>query len=310
MRLIERRETPHCVYSAVWSPAGDELFVGGGFWYGDGFVARIVGGALQFLLKDKDTFSGICFDETGLWLVASVWAAGHRYRPARRYALEGDRLTLTHVLDDDEAWIARMREAYGRGTATGVLIHEGRVIVRRTNPLHALALSTFPAPDLRPGPSGRSANLVGLPGAVVTGANTSTIHRPGSVAIDWDAGGADVPDLPDRLGDQGAVLVLRGDELTALPNPHRRDHPGRAFEPLEDERAVILGVREPPLGWISAIAPTVDGFVTAATDGSIATWRGLRVVKKRVAHVYPISAMVRTAAGRLVSADRSGAGGR
>src|SRR5262245_55886293 len=88
IRVVERYAMPRGVQAAAYSPDGDQLVVGGGHGYGDGFITHIAKGRtnpwpLRGCPFDVGfcAISGLCFDATGRHLAVSAWA-GHDYLPA------------------------------------------------------------------------------------------------------------------------------------------------------------------------------------------------------------------------------------
>ena len=343
-RLVEQHTTPYAVYCATYDPAGERLLVGGGYWYGGGFLLSVEQGrqTSSFSIrggplagKDLDTLavSGLCLDATGQTLAVCAWESNHRYAPAALYRLQGEVLDLCDVYVEPELYLRRTFEVLTGGTATGVLLHEGHLVVRRTSRLYELTFSAFRLPEEvqdSPNPHLRSSRLVGVPTAVVTGFRPSSVYRVGSLVVDSDGGGCDDPsDLPNRLGDDGAILVGKlGEagvtECRALENPHalsaadaRRAHRELPERSNDSEALVTLGVREPPRGVLSAITANAAGseIITGATSGSIAHWSSgrrpdgameIELRHLREGHAMPISAACHLADGQLATADRAG----
>jgi hypothetical protein len=278
--------TPHAVYTAAYGADG-RLWFGGGYRLGGGFVGRVEVDGSAHLFDDTPwknaTISGLCLDGDEKHLALSIWGANQTWHPA----------LVMRVTDDGLAPFGK-RDLRNR-TATGVLLHEGHVVIRSNGGLEQ-ALDSFPAGEAStPGgmhPTLASRRMVGIEGAVVTG------YRNGLLLRDVGDTGLGVP------------LVIEGSAALA-----RMVGWGRGVEPSQ---AVTLGVKEPPEGRITTI--TIDRAATKITtgtdDGAIARWRigkdvdGRRLitfVEKSAGHRFPVSAACRLGPSEMeVTADRGG----
>ena len=291
-----RQATAGAVYALTWSPGGERLVWGGGHLDGFGFIACAAGGEVvawsdPYAWRNR-VASGLCFDARGTHLAVSTWRDGLLYQVTGG-ALT-DETTLCSPSDDGPM---------ARAKATGVLLHEGWLIVRRTtaHPDTNFLLSRLPA-GIHIDTGGqhlRSARVVGLPGALVTGIDEHFWHPSGVLVVPLDDAG---------LG-----------EPRVLTNPHALEgspkasaHRALPLDRFPDESMhVILGVRAAPRGEVSAIAIDRTGqrIVTCGTDGSIGTWStsDLSRLRKRPGHAFPIAAACHVEpSGQLVTGDRSG----
>jgi hypothetical protein len=332
---------------------------GGGFWYGGGFISclthgevthwkcvrTLVGqGATSSTLSPHDrdgqeygtdfqalAISGLQFDASGNYLAVSAWARNHTYYPALLYSIDGEHLSLRGIYHDSANQLERRARFFDRGTATGIILHEGWLIVRRTSAQYDLTFSVFRLPQEVTAGTGQhlhSSRLVGLYGAVATGFLPSGLRRLGTVVVDWSMHEDLEDDSESRIGDEGALLVGHlGNEgmigCSASPNPHALDGQAarialkRLMKNSSDEATrVTMGVREAPRGWLSAITLDPQGarLITCGTDGTIASWSkgsgerpDLHCVARRQGHAAPISASCHLAVGNvLITADRVG----
>lgn len=324
-RLVERYATDGAVYAAAYSRDGDWLAYGGGNFYGGGFICSAVRGASDTWSDrtqwQKRAVSGLAFDDSDSYLAVSTWGQRHSPAPALLYEVVDGKLAHEQVY----SWLPEGRGSHGM--ATGVLLHEGWLIVRCTAPFHKSTFKAFRAPSgVRAGNMGqhlRSARLVGLPGSVVTGFLPSGLRNHDGMQVDF--GTFDDMDgrQPNRIGNAGAVLVAAVGESglglpKALANPHaldgataKRVHQALPLNDFNESQFLTLGVREPPCGSVSAIAinSTASEIVTCGSDGSIAHSSCPEVRREwvRPGHVFPITAACFVEpTGLLVTGDRSG----
>jgi hypothetical protein len=278
--------TPHAVYTAAYGADG-RLWFGGGYRSGGGFVGRVELDGSVRMFDDADwktaTVSGLHLDGDEQHLALSLWSANQTAHPALVMRVTGDGLAPFGKRD------LRNR------TPTGVLLHEGHVVVRSVGGLEQ-ALESFPAGEASTGgglnPALASRRVIGIEGAVVTG------YRNGLLLRDIGAAGLGVP------------LVIEGSGALA-----RMVGWGRG---VDEKQAVTLGVREPPEGRITSITidPAATKITTGTDDGAIARWRigkdvdGRRLitfVEKSAGHRFPVAAACRLGAtGMEITADRGG----
>jgi hypothetical protein len=278
--------TPHAVYTAVYGADG-RLWFGGGYRQGGGFVGRVELDGSVRMFDDAPwksaTVSGLCLDGDERHLAMSLWSANHTAHPA----------LVMRLVDDVPAPFGKL--ALRNRTPTGVLIHEGHIVVRSVGGLEQ-ALESFPSGEASTpgGPHATLAShrLVGIEGAVVTG------YRNGLLLRDIGETGL------------GEPLVIEGSGALA-----RMVGWGKG---VAESQRDTLGVREPPEGRITTI--TIDRAATKITtgtdDGAIARWRigkdvdGRRLitfVEKSAGHRFPVAAACRLGPSEMeVTADRGG----
>lgn len=121
--LVHEYSTPRTVYATTFSPDGDQLAYGGGFFYGEGFVS-VVGksgeGDALWHQEHEATFSALCFDRSARFVAASVWASRHSYHPTAILRWDGSAPT----------WLEDNGKAEYRYCATGILARGRTLAVR------------------------------------------------------------------------------------------------------------------------------------------------------------------------------------
>jgi hypothetical protein len=313
-RLIAWYPTPYAVYTAAYAADG-RLWFGGGFWYGSGYLgcveldgtirwyvggdggwsseappAELATGRGPWSTGQGATVSGLCLDGDERRVALSLWSSSQHTHPALvlRLGPDGPVPLVHHGLPPAPGEHDR--------TPTGVLIHEGHVVVRSIDCGRETALDAFPiedAPAAGAVPQAlASRRLVGLPGAVVTGWKKGLLLRelgPAGLGASEVIGGAREVVSIEGWGDAGA-----------------------------HKETVVLGTRAPPRGITTAISIDLaaTAITTGADDGSIARWQVVREPDGRyaisfqgeaAAHRFPVSAACRLAAGALeATADRGG----
>jgi hypothetical protein len=341
-QLVETHATPRSVHAVTWSPDGERLVAGGGCFFGRGFVMCVERGAASLWMdasRDRKSMmssvciSGLVFDASGLHLASSVWAMRHQYAEPQLQRIEGNSLVPVALDPESPERLRQMKDAYVRGTATGVILAGRWMIVRRNSRFHEFTLWATRLPDGVLGGSGghlTSSRLAHVGKTVITAVPPSPVRRRGTIQMDY--GTFDDVSLPDedRVGDGGGVLVSSVEaegvaRLTSRKNPHalsaaeaRRRWSQLPNRPDDNSEQVVLGVREPPRGNVTAGCIDASGtrLTTCGSDGSIATWGITRMDDgtvdftapvKRAGHVWPIAAVCHLDDGDLVATgDRGG----
>lgn len=275
---LKQHDTPYTVYAVTFSPDGQRLAYAGGFFYGQGYVFCIDRGGegATFWGSEgrRDTISNLCFDRTGDFIAASAWAKRHGHYPGLIFQVCGDR-TPRWIFAEDAEDIVRT----SHGPSTGVSLHEGRMVVRRSaspeNTISSYALP--PEVDSSNLPYHlTSSRLVVLPGIVLTG-----ICR--------------------------RVWIGNREESTI----------GLLAAIHEEGRAPVTKIFSSPHdGEISAITADASRalLVTCGSDGSVAFWRyeltdgfpSLEILSVRQGHSAEVSAACFMSQGALATADRNG----
>jgi hypothetical protein len=280
--------TAHAVYTVAYGADG-RLWYGGGFFYGGGFVGRVELDGEAHLFDDAHwravAVSGLCLDGDERHLALSTWGSNHAH-PALVVQLDGGvpGAALKYSLRGE------------RRTPTGVLLHEGHLVVRSNGGLEQ-TLDMFPAGDAAtPGglhPALASRRVVGIEGAVVTGYRNGLLYR--------------------ELGEDGFGVPR---VIECASTVARAVGWGRGVDP---KRAVTLGVREPSEGRVTAMSIDLRGtqITTGHDDGAIARWRvgrdadgqrEIKFVEKSAGHRFPVAASCRLGAGAMeLPVDRGGA---
>ena len=184
--------THRACYAVAFSSDGDRLVAGSGWYYGDGSISFLrpdgrgivnqidLAGLLPDAGEQLDlvSVSGLCFDGYDRFLAVSLWLHEHRYYPGLLFRIENDDLVpFLSGLDSRE--VRERLNILNRGYATGVRLHEGKLIVRRSSTENEMSLTAFPVPsDVATGGidhSLTSSRMAIINGAAVTGMEESLL---------------------------------------------------------------------------------------------------------------------------------------
>lgn len=148
LRQVHVFPTGGAAYGVTFSHDGSHLAVVGGSWYGLGYANVFEVATRESRWSSAGggdvAFSGCAFDRAGAHLAVSAWLFSHRWSPVYLFR-QGESLPGWSFREGRETLDQLNMGA--RGYATGILIHDGRLIVRRTTGDPALTLSAFSLPD-------------------------------------------------------------------------------------------------------------------------------------------------------------------
>lgn len=288
-RLVRQRDTHNAVYALTYSPDGERLAIGGGFYYGAGFVSfdddgdewEYVGHNLH-----APTVSALAFDSTGRYLAAARWAATHTWAPALVFDLEGARSpekpgplprapsVPPRELGESEQW--HQRNGHARRYATGVALCDGTLMVRRSAATIDDSITWFELTGgvrATPRPGLTSARMIDIGAAVVTGVGPRIIGaasgRVTSLAISPADRTVTAVTAPAR---GGGLTTCHEDGTISLWRVG-----GAGGEPL------TIGVERTWAGHQSSVTAAChlaidDLLVTADASGEVRLWRDDRAI--------------------------------
>ena len=152
--------TQQACYAVTFSSDGSRLLAGSGQYYGGGsilflrpdglgIVNRV---SLAELLPDAGeqldlvSVSGLCFDGYDRFLAVSLWLHEHQYYPGLLFRIENDDL-VPFMSGLDGRGVTEKLNINNRGYATGVRLHDQKLIVRCSSPENEMTLTAFPVPS-------------------------------------------------------------------------------------------------------------------------------------------------------------------
>jgi len=275
IRLVRIIRTPWAPYAVTFSRDGTRLAFGGGSFYGHGgiHVAEVDGDrraaldwekvpwvvaggihSLRSMVSGVPTVSGLSFSDDDRFLAASMWGTLHAHVSAMLFEVEGSELNPSDVFENigfDPFIEPNSDERQSSlGIATGVLLHDSFVIVRRHSAApagrHVIVLSPLPSDcPVRAGGAMQHlthSRLSVVRGSVVTEAGGSRgVHRR----------------QPD-----GTYAQVHASE-------------GLAFRRLREPSAPpdVVPIKECPRVTAIVALPGNQGFITGGNQGQIDEWR-------------------------------------
>ena len=184
--------THQACYAVAFSSDGDRLVAGSGWYYGNGTISFLRPDGLGIVNRislaellpdagrqlDLVSVSGLCFDGYDRFLAVSLWLHEHQYYAGLLLRIEGDDL-VPFMSGLDSRKITEGLNILNRGYATGVRLHDQKLIVRRSSTENEMTLTAFPVPsDVATGGidhSLTSSRMAIIKGAAVTGMEESLL---------------------------------------------------------------------------------------------------------------------------------------
>ena len=251
-QVIETEGTP---YTVAFSPDGNRLAIGTGWFYGGGKIILHdlpTGESRTFdlheLTKSADVPAGnasvscVAFDGSGRFLAASLWGYRHDFAPSYLFSVEDLSLQRMETLIPDHA------APNGTLCSTGICFDRGRIWIRNNTSVLGDVLIDFPAPEdcVTEGLSSHltHSRLVAVDGEIITGGGGS------NELVEWWAGRG-----TQEVGKACAGLAVCAADGTL---------PGSTW---------VVGA--PDCERVTAIIPTPDGngFVSGGLGGELDLWR-------------------------------------